>query len=163
VWAAANTNSCMMPLLNSTLFVLVAGCLYLFSLPVFVHAQEVCLLDHFILDGVCTACAPGTTRPAGDTVGVDDAGSICEAIICASLTPRVLNHECVACTPPPKLTGHHDGATADASGEDTVCTGQATLANAQNGDGPAVAGTSRLVVSLLLSFHASAGSLGRSC
>ncbi|MBL91152.1 MAG: hypothetical protein CMH56_04975 [Myxococcales bacterium] len=73
----------------------------------------VCEADHFVAAHLCTPCAPGTTRLAGDLAYAED--TQCLPILCAE-NENVVNHNCEPCNP---ATPNEPGD--DASGVDTLC------------------------------------------
>src|SRR5262249_29247759 len=67
-----------------------------------------------VANHACVACAPGTTRAAGDDASAAD--TTCNATTCGA-NQYVASHACVACP-----TGTTHAAGDDASGSDTSCT-----------------------------------------
>ncbi|PKN46041.1 MAG: hypothetical protein CVU59_07260, partial [Deltaproteobacteria bacterium HGW-Deltaproteobacteria-17] len=72
-----------------------------------------CSVNQHVLNHVCVACAPGSTRSAGD----DPTGSdtVCAPTLCVA-DQYVLNHPCTACLP-----GSTRPAGDDATGSNTAC------------------------------------------
>ena len=73
-----------------------------------------CEADEHVVDGACEACAPGTTRDAGDDPNGEDTS--CAPILCGE-DEFVDGNACVTCA-----AGSTNPAGDDASGADTSCT-----------------------------------------
>ena len=74
-----------------------------------------CSVDEHVAAHACAACAPGSTRPAGDDP--NGADTACTATVCDA-NEHVSDHTCVAC---PAGTSRLAGDLA--TGTDTECTG----------------------------------------
>ena len=74
---------------------------------------KTCDADFHVSGNTCTACAPGTTRAAGDVVSGSETS--CTATLCAA-NEYVSSNVCTACA-----AGKTNAARNDASGSDTTC------------------------------------------
>ena len=72
-----------------------------------------CGIDYRVQNGVCVACAPGTSSSTSDDI--NNGASSCAVTYCG-VGQRVQSNACVACP-----AGYSNGAGDDASGPDTRC------------------------------------------
>jgi len=87
-----------------------------------------CSVNQYVVSNVCTNCAPGSTRPAGDDSTAAD--TTCTADICL-VNQYVVSNVCTNCAP-----GYSRAAGDDATAADTTCT--VNCANTDGTDGSQV-------------------------